>query len=195
MRATLCASLVACVVFGAGCRTCAFDWVLPAEKRAFNALKDRTTTPAPGDFDRTATLEAVLAPGDDRARWSPIRAAALEGIVVRVQDAGPESANCFSAQRVDTHVELAPSADAPPVERLIAEVTPPMRDLAAQRGLDWSTATLQQALVGRRVRIEGWLLFDKEHDQESENTRPGWRDNWRRTAWEIHPVTSMTVLQ
>jgi hypothetical protein len=77
---------------------------------------------------------------------------------------------------------------------LIVEVTPPMRDWAAAQRRDWSTATLQRQLTGRRVRFEGWLLFDDEHDEESENTRPGDRDNWRATAWEIHPVTSIEVM-
>ena len=50
------------------------------------------------------------------------------------------------------------------------------------------------AFVGRRVRVAGWLMFDHEHADEAENTRPGERDNWRATAWEIHPVTAIAVL-
>ena len=46
----------------------------------------------------------------------------------------------------------------------------------------------------RRVRIRDWMLFDFEHVDESENTAPKRRDNWRATAWEIHPVIDMTVL-
>ena len=176
-----------------GCATCGIDVFLTPGKRAFNALKNRTAIPVAADFDTRASLEAMLAPGDDRDRWSPSRAAAIDGYIVRVHDAGPESANCFAPARLDAHIEIGTRADAPPNQRLIVEVTPPMRDWAAQRGVDWSTATLQRELTGRRVRVEGWLLFDSEHDEEAENTRPGHRDNWRATAWEIHPVTSMTV--
>jgi len=49
-------------------------------------------------------------------------------------------------------------------------------------------------LVGQRVRFEGWLMFDIEHDEESENTSPGRPVNWRATAWELHPVTAIHVL-
>ena len=147
------------------------------------------------DFDSRVTLAAMLAPGDDRGRWQHTRAAAIAGVVVRVHDASPESANCFSSTRRDAHIEVALRADAPPNERLIVEVTPRMRDWAKRQGRDWSTVTLQRALTGRHVRIEGWLLFDDEHDEESENTHPGHRENWRATAWEIHPVTAISTLQ
>lgn len=167
-------------------------FLLPGQ-RAFNSLKNRTTAPAEADFDARVTLAAMLAPGDDRRRWQHTRAAAIEGYIVRVHDAGRESANCFSGTRLDVHIEMALRPDAPPNERVIVEVTPPMRDLATRRGADWSTATLRSQLTGRRARIEGWLLFDAEHDGESENTRPGHRGNWRATAWEIHPVTGITL--
>jgi hypothetical protein len=172
---------------------CFIEWLLLPDKRAFNAMKNRTALPAPSDFDPAATLESMLQRGDDRRRWSQQRAASVEGLVIRVFDAGVESANCFSLTRLDAHVELATRPDAPPNERLIVEVTPPMRDWAAARGRDWSTATLQRTLVGRRVRVEGWLLFDDEHDEEAENTRPGNPENWRATAWEIHPVTAIEI--
>lgn len=185
--------VLALTLLSAGCGTCPANVVLPAGKRAFNALKNRQTLPAAADFDERVTLEAMLAPGDDRARWHDTRAGAIEGYVVRVLDAGAESANCFSNARLDTHIEVARRADAAPTERVIVEVTPPMRDWAASRGLDWTTPTLRSLLTGRRVRIEGWLLFDHEHDGESENSRPGHRDNWRATAWEIHPVTAIAL--
>jgi len=173
---------------------CVVDFFLLPDKRAFNAAKNRTALPAAAEFDGAVTLDAMLAPGDDRRRWSQSRAGRIEGYVVRVHDAGPESANCFSPTRLDAHIEVALGPDAPPSQRLIVEVTPPMRDWAARQFRDWSTATLERQLVGRRVRFEGWLLFDDEHDEEAENTRAGNDDNWRATAWEIHPVTSITVL-
>ena len=174
-------------------RFCVLEWVLLPDKRAFNAMKNRTARPVPEDFDPAVTLEALIEPGDDRARWSQQRAAAVEGYVIRVIDAGIESANCFSLTRVDAHIELAARPDAPANQRVIAEITPPMRDWARRQSLDWSTSALQRTLTGQRVRIEGWLLFDDEHDEESENTRPGDSRNWRATAWEVHPVTSIQI--
>jgi hypothetical protein len=188
----VCAALWA--VASVGCGPCLSDVLLLPGTRELNRLKNRTALPSSADMDRAVTLEAMLAPGHDRARWSHDRAGSIEGIVVRVHDAGRESANCFSGARVDAHIELAQRLDAAPTRRVVVEVTPPMRDWAAGLGKDWSTATLQRDLTGRRVRIQGWLMFDDEHDRESENTNPGRPQNWRATAWELHPVTAIQVL-
>lgn len=182
-------------LLSAGCGTCGLTALLPPGKRALNALKNRTVLPTAADVDRRLTLEAMLAPGNDRDRWQHSRAAAIEGYIVRVHDAGAESANCWSGTRLDTHLEVALRPDALPHQRVIVEVTPPMRDWARSRGMDWSTAALSAQFTGRRARIEGWLLFDGEHDEESENTRPGHPANWRATAWELHPVTAIQLAE
>jgi hypothetical protein len=135
----------------------------------------------------------LLRPGEDGARWSRSRAAAVEGYVVAVYAGGVESANGFSLFRRDTHVEVGLRPDSPPRERVILEVTPRARDWAKGRGMDWSHAALARDLTGRRCRFEGWLLFDVNHADESENVRPGAPSNWRGTAWELHPVTLIRV--
>ena len=168
--------------------------LMPGE-RALAALKNREAAPRPEDFDPRATLGALLEAGDDRARWSESRAAAVEGYVVAVTEAGVEAANCFWPTRRDIHIDLAQTPDAPPAARLVTEVTPRWRERVAGRGLDWSAGALGRALVGRRCRVEGWLLFDRQHAEESENVAPGKPGNWRGTAWEIHPVTDIKVLE
>jgi hypothetical protein len=51
----------------------------------------------------------------------------------------------LSGTRLDTHIEVARRPGAPPNDRVIVEITPPMREWATSRGLDWSTATLRRA--------------------------------------------------
>jgi hypothetical protein len=170
-------------------------WALTTEMRAFTSLKNRTMLPGPGDFDERLTLEALVEPGDDRGRWSEERAAKIEGYVVGVARGGIEAANCYSLRMRDTHIYIARSLNAPPRERVVVEVTPRLREWAKRQGYDWSESELESVLIGRWCRIEGWLLFDREHAQESENLSPGGAQNWRATAWEIHPVTSITVLK
>jgi hypothetical protein len=165
------------------------------EKDAFVRRKNRTALPQEADFDRRVTLETLLQPLDDRQRWSESRAVAVEGYVVGVGAGGIEAANCFSPVRRDTHIYLSPKPDALPNERLVAEVTPRMRDWAQRHGRDWSEAALRRELVGRWCRVEGWLLFDREHAEEAENTAPVRIGNWRATAWEIHPVTNIVILR
>jgi hypothetical protein len=164
-----------------------------AEKHTLVALKNRTALPVREDIDARATLDALLAPGPDRYRWSYQRAAVVEGFVVNVQPAGIELANCFKWTRRDIHIDVALRPDAPPRERLVLEVTPALSDRARTEGHDWSARALQ-SLLGRRVRFEGWLLFDWEHDEESENSRPERPGNWRATAWELHPITAITPM-
>ncbi len=150
--------------------------------------------PSAGDFDERVTLAELLRPGEDRARWSASRAAVVEGYVVAVHAGGVESANSLSLVRRDTHIEVGLRPDSPPRERVILEVTPPLREWAKARGMEWSQAALARELTGRRCRFEGWLLFDVNHAEESENVRPGAQANWRATAWELHPLTSIKVL-
>ena len=163
--------------------------------REFMRLKNRDAEPSPQDFDAGVTLEALLRPGADRALWSESRAGRVEGYVVEVVEGGVEAANCYSYRERDTHIHVAPRADAPRIEWVVVEVTPRARERARARGLDWSAEALRRELVGRRCRFEGWLLFDREHAGESENISPGASRNWRATAWELHPVTALEVLR
>jgi hypothetical protein len=166
-----------------------------AEKRAFVLLKNREAQPTADDFDRGVSLDALLAAGDDAARWSESRAAAVEGYVVSVQVGGVESSNCFSLTRRDVHIHMARRADAPAVETVVVEVTPRAAESARARGLDWSLSALGRDLVGRRCRFEGWLLFDREHADEALNTAPGNPVDWRATAWELHPATRIEIVR
>jgi hypothetical protein len=163
--------------------------------RAFARLKNRVGVPKPEDFDEGVSLEALLRPGDDRGRWSESRAGRVEGFVVEVVEGGVEAANCYSYRERDVHIHVAPRADAPRSEWVVVEVTPRARTWAVEWGWDWRVDVLRNELVGRRCRFEGWLLFDREHADESEHTAPGARGNWRATAWELHPVTSIEVLK
>jgi hypothetical protein len=164
--------------------------------RALNRLKNRVAVPVARDIDYAVTLDALLAPGDDRDRWSERRAAIVVGYVRDVEVGGVETVNCLARtpDHRDTHIELVPDPEDGGQLPLIVEVTPAWRRIAASRGSDWSTDSLRSLLLGRRVRVTGWLLFDMEHRRQAENTAPGRVGNWRATAWELHPVTEVEVI-
>jgi hypothetical protein len=164
--------------------------------QALNLLKNRYTAPTPAELDSSIRLASFLAPGDDVRRFDARRGAEIVGVVTDVRVGGQETTNCEATapKYRDTHIRIALTADAPENQRVVVEVTPRWRAAMAAAGLDWSTATLATTIVGRTVRIGGWMLFDTEHARESENTRPGNPGNWRATAWEIHPVTLLEVL-
>ena len=168
---------------------------LTRRARDLHRLKNRTAFPQAADFDSAVTLDALRQPGDDSNRWSTSHAGRIQGYVIDVAYAGPEATNCFNPCRRDIHILIADRKDAPKLEQVVLEVTPNLRDWATAQGIDWSEETLQRQLVDHWVEFEGWLYFDLGHAAESENTAAGKPDNWRATAWEIHPITKITVIR
>jgi hypothetical protein len=168
---------------------------LTSRARHLHRLKNRTSLPQASDFDSRVTLDLLFQRGDDSNRWSTDRAARLQGYVIDVEYARPEATNCFSPCRRDIHIVISNRKDAPKTEQVVVEVTPKLGDWDAAQGIDWSEQTLQRQLVGHWVEFEGWLYFDVGHAEEAENTSPSKSDNWRATAWEIHPITRITILR
>ena len=168
---------------------------LTSKARSLHRLKNRTALPEPADFNPQVSLSELLKTGDDSSRWSTQQAARIQGYVIDIAYARPEAANCFIPCRRDVHIVVANRKGAPQNEQVILEVTPNFHEWAAERGWDWSETALRSQLLGHWVEFEGWLYFDVGHAQESENTAPRNPENWRATAWEIHPVTRFTVIK
>lgn len=168
---------------------------LTQQRRNFHRLKNRTARPQPPDFDTNVSLTSLLRPGEDSTRWSTRRAARVEGYVVSVAPGPLELTNCYVPGRRDTHIHIGLRPEAPPSEQVVLETTPRMEVAATHQDWDRSAESLKNNLLGRRVRFEGWLFFDMTHAGESENIAPGRPGNWRATAWEKHPVTSIEILQ
>lgn len=169
-----------------------------ASVRQLNLLKNRYAAPEPQQMDAGVTLAAMLEPGDDRYRWNDHHAAEITGYVWDVKVGGVETVNCHATEPVerDTHIELVlDPMNSGEDHRVIVEVTPRIRATAQERGEDWSTDALRDHFHGRWVRVRGWLLFDSEHESQSLNTARGRARDWRATAWEIHPVTSLEVVE
>ena len=166
-------------------------FALTTNARNLHRLKNRTAFPQAADFDSRVTLDQLLQPGDDRNRWSTERAARIQGQVIDVAYAGIEATNCFSPCRRDIHILVAKQKGVAKNEQVVVEVTPNLQ----QQGIDWTEQTLQAQLVGHWCEFEGWLYFDVGHAEESENTAPHNPSNWRATAWELHPVTKITVIK
>ena len=184
--------------------TATFDADCPPEGSAkdprlqeLNRLKNRSGIPTDNDLDRSVTMQSLLQPGDDRNRWSSGKAAEIIGYVAEVKATGPESCNCKSKDpdHRDTHIELvlAPMVGGSS-NSVIVEITPRLRQLRQNEGEDWSTRGLRDKILGRWVKVRGWLMFDEEHAEQANNTNPGGARNWRGTCWEIHPITSIEVV-
>lgn len=164
--------------------------------QALNRLKNRWRGPASKDFNPAITLQALLAPGYDHGRWGDSQAASIVGYVVDVKPGSVETCNCRARDLAhrDIHLELSLDPMAGTAQRFVVEITPRWRAIMAQQGIDWNLQAVRDHFLGRWVRIQGWMLWDKEHVDETENTAPGRSGNWRASAWEIHPVTSIDVV-
>lgn len=161
-----------------------------------NKLKNRTTAPQLADFDTTITLQKLVASGKDQTRWSSSKAVKVIGYVYDIKVGGVETCNCKTKEKDlrDTHIELVTDPMNPAKSlRFIAEVTPRWRQEMKKKGVNWTTRALRDKFLGRWVVVEGWLMFDEEHEHQAQNTSPEGKNNWRATAWEIHPITKIEV--
>jgi hypothetical protein len=176
------------------------DTLDPQRHKQLNRKKNRYDLPTAGDIDDQVTLAAMIAPGDDVGRFDDSKAVRVQGWVVDVLVGGTESCNCYATAPIDrdTHIELGLTADAAETDRVIVEVTPRLRILMNQQGIDWwTTPALKQgphAIKGKWVEVTGWLFFDEQHIEEATNTHTGNKHVWRATCWEVHPITSLKVM-
>jgi len=169
------------------------------ELLVLNREKNRATTPTDAEIDHTITLGRILqASSDDEHRFDVNRAAEITGYVYDVKPGGrSETVNCrmTDAEHRDAHIEITLSpSDTAKNRRFIVEITPRWRAAQLGNGVDWSTRAVETALEGHFVRVRGWMFFDSEHRSQAENTATGNASNWRATAWELHPVTQVTVV-
>ena len=140
----------------------------------------------------------MLARGTDVARWNSQQAVRVDAYVVGVTLGPPESCNCGAQdeRHRDIHLELALSPTEVRGWRIVvAEVTPRWRGALLAGRWDQSFEGLRQTILGKQVRVAGWLLFDHEHARNARNTAKPGKGNARATAWEIHPVTSLELFK
>ena len=165
--------------------------------KKLNQLKNRYGAPQDSQIDHSITLSAMLAPGDDKTRWSSTSGAEVTGFVLDVKPGGGETCNCgkTDASHTDSHIELVlHTSDTAMTQSVVVEVTPRLQAILSASGTDWSTKALRKQILHKWIKVRGWMTFDSQHANAAENTNPGGTSNWRATAWEIHPVTDIQVV-
>ena len=164
-----------------------------------NEYKNRYSFPDSGSIQRSIGITDLLNSGNPD-QFDQAKAITIQGYVFDVKTGGVETCNCKTKDPAfrDTHIEITPDENhTEPQYRIIVEVTPRIREIMATRGMNWSTPELHGLIKGLKVEVTGWLFYDAEHEDASYANDPDdqiGRSNWRGSCWEIHPVTSITLL-
>jgi hypothetical protein len=163
-----------------------------------NFRKNRYVLPTANDIDSGITMEALVKKGNDEDRFDESKAAVIEGYIFDITSGGSEGCNCKSKEEdyKDVHVVLViKKTYKSKRHRVIAEITPRLRERVFEKlDIETSNKELRKLLIGKKVRVTGWLLFDDEHKDDAYNTDPNGTNNWRATCWEIHPITDIEII-
>jgi hypothetical protein len=162
-----------------------------------NRLKNRFIAPNPAQLDANFNWTELAKTDDDRNKFSVEKGVILRGYVLRVTMGGAETCNCNSKtpEYRDTHIIITPNASQTGItNQVVIEITPRMRAIMATKSVDWSQAALKK-LRGKFVEVEGWLFYDYKHGDASAKVRKNAKSVTRSTAWEVHPITRLTVLK
>jgi hypothetical protein len=157
--------------------------------KLLNTAKNRDISFDSTKINRKITINKILAHGNDTARFKGTELVSVLGYVVNVKYGGSESCNCFSTDKNewDIHIEVAKSMIDHDTSRFVAEITPKFRKLHSNLKF--------KDLVGKKCRITGYLMFDSEHKGNAVNTCKKCTNTYRKTAWEIHPVSKIEIIK
>lgn len=156
-----------------------------------DSLKNRSVIGVPQNI----LLSDILVDGDDRKRFSQTQFITVSGYVMYMVPGGPEGSNCNTKdeKKWDLHIFIGMDTINKSKSRmLVVELTPYSYSINPL----WQNKKFQSSLIGKKVTITGWLFWDYGHFRNAENTAkfsstPG--DIWRKTCWEIHPITNLIV--
>lgn len=162
------------------------------EKKKLNVAKNRgvnvSSTKVPEFLPLKNLLPSVKR--DDRNLYADGAYVYSEGFLVSFEEEGPESCNCGKAKKSlkdgDVHMYLGLKKDAAKKNCIVVEITP-----AFKKKYPAYKQLLQE---NAKVRITGYLLFDFLHTKDAFTTCTSCAGIWRKTCWEIHPVTKIELL-
>ena len=141
----------------------------------------------------------------------------LTGWLVLAYAGPPETTNCASANFHDWHLEVFanPSDHAPQIgdpTPIICEITPRTEQRLYRDGLRIQSLAGFFRLLdvschptghkAQKIRVTGYLLWDDDHNGSADVgstieyfSKNGFHHPWRSTAWELHPVMKIEVIQ
>jgi hypothetical protein len=141
----------------------------------------------------------------------------LTGWLVLAHPGPPETTNCGNAVFHDWHLEIFenPSDHPPQVgdpTPIICEITPRTEQALYREGIRIQSLAGFVRLRDKRfqatghkaqkIRVTGYLLWDDDHNGSADVgstveyfSKNGFHHPWRSTAWEIHPIMKIEVIE
>jgi hypothetical protein len=163
----------------------------PAERR-LNIAKNRSAKPPRNQKPQILPLNHLINPArrEDSNRYTPGAYVQTTGYLVSYEEQGPETCNCnlSSTEKKDgdVHIYLGLTPNAKKKNCIVVEITPSYKKLHP----DYESSLSR----GARVSVSGYLFYDTPHRNAAANTCKHCAHIWRKTCWEIHPVTGITPL-
>lgn len=182
-----------------GDKSCPLEGIADSDKdKLSNRLKNRWAFPKESDIDTSFNWENLYQDGGNPRRFDRTKAGRLRGFVAFVTPQNAESCNCNFKDKAfsDIHIHLSPSEEAKDEkwQHIIVEITPRLREIMKVKNEDWSYNNLKK-LRGQEIEVEGWLFYDWEHGDKAYLYNGDEQKSWRVSAWEIHPITSLTIFE
>ncbi len=157
-----------------------------------NILKNRHTPPTSNDIVNSVTIDSLLNSKDNPTAFDESKAISIEGYIIKAKEEKSESCNCHSKDPNDWdyHLYFAPTSYQKKIsETVVIEITPYSRKLHPEYTFQYI-----QSIIGKKVKITGWLMYDFEHTNVSQQFNPEAKKIYRKTVWEIHPITSIQLM-
>ena len=159
------------------------------EKRKLNTLKNTGVTVSASRVPESLPLKNLITSKKrkDRNLYADGAYVVTEGYLISFQEEGPEACNCDKAKAKlkngDVHMYIGLKKNAVKKDCIVVEITPAFK----KKHPDYETLLDKNIMV----RITGYLLYDFIHEKDAINTCTSCTGTWRRTCWEIHPVTDI----
>jgi hypothetical protein len=157
-----------------------------------DSLKNR---PLPNVFNsqQTEIDDFLKLPTDNKAIPLQTKLISMTGYIFDAKWGGQESCECHVKDKsfFDIHIEIVKDLNAADkTKRIICEVTRYSRLSNSNLTYDYI-----KSLIGKKVKISGYLFYDEEHKQNAANTSKSQTNVWRSTCWEIHPVFNIEEIK
>jgi len=162
------------------------------EKKKLNILKNAGVNVSATKIPEKLPLKNLLPARKriDRHLYADGAYVVTEGFLISFEEEGPESCNCNKAKKSlkngDVHIYLGLKKNALKKNCIVIEITPPFK----KKHPDYESM-LEENI---KVRVKGYLLYDFLHEKDAINTCNSCDRAWRKTCWEIHPVTDIEKL-